>query len=266
MVNSCVILKFDFSIQFFFLFQNDVDEYFSEVSYLYDSFILYQKALDAIIAKHEEDAMNNFLKENKIDVFLKLNNVTLKEYQDFLVLNETRSKNMISQLIAKTTTTTTTDNTLFTTNTNQTGNVNTTAMATNTTSNTSATLTATITHVNVSHNNITDTTLPTTYSNVSIGITYNTKNATTTTAPTSTEDPFSKWAEKNWTFPGNWTKFDNSVAAENQSSPSWYVRNRTFPIIDEALILDTIDYEAILNNKTKVIEHMRKVNLFGKYS
>lgn len=227
--------------------------------------------MDAIIAKHEEEAINNFLKENKIDIFLKLNNVTLREYQEFLVLNETRYKDMMKQMLETTTTTpTTTDNTtLTTTNNNQTENVNTTTTTLNTTtSNISATFTtATTTHTNRSHNNTTSvTTLNTTFSNVSIGMTYNTTNVTTTTItpPKTTKDPFSKWAEKNWTFPENWTEFDDNLAAENQSSPSWYVRNGTFPTIDEVLILNTIDYEAILTNKTKVIEHMRKVNWFGK--
>ena len=233
--------------------------------------------------------MQRFLAESKIDIFLHLNNVTLQQYQEFLVLRDDYHRRIEEQLRRLNTTqtptatpTTTEDNTSTTPattddNTSTTQPNNESLIVSNFSQNTKTTSTTNhsirVHNITTNLTPITTTLLPTlaTFNTTaSIGLQSRTTGPTTTTTTnttqntTTTPDPFSVWADKIWIFPAGWVPYNNSLTAENQSSPWWYTKNKTFPEINKAEVANTIDFNTILNNMTDVIGYMQSTNLFGK--
>eukprot|EP00111_Clytia_hemisphaerica_P007974 TCONS_00023167-protein len=221
------------------------DDYFSDASYMYDSFWIYKNALDSLIEQKKEIAIQHYLRENKFEEFFDLNNITLEEYQEFIEWNVSRFDEEESVHLHETESPGTTSTTPLPSNGNSsllniTTNGNLTAPLNNTT-------TSNITTGRTSPTAVTNSTLPT--------------NSTPTTTTQTTTPKYMRWLQHQWRFNETWTPFINET--ETPDTPEWYLNNNTLPDIDIIGVLSNISYEELLKNTSQIIKEMKISNFTG---
>ena len=186
-------------------------------------------------------AIQQYLKENKLDEFFELNNITLEEYQEFKEWNASRFNVEKENHIHATESPGTTSTTLSPLNSNS-SLLNVTTIGNLTTPS------------NITNPGEISPTPVTTNSTIAT-------NSTPTTTMRTTTPKYMRWLQHRWRFNETWTSYLNETATPD--TPEWYVDNRTLPDIDIIGVLSNISYEELLKNTTEVIKQMKISNFTG---